>query len=154
MADIISKIPDKLFSLQVKLYVNAAIFSLRNTKETSNCQRQCSQDLFQRSISEYQFIFLPNRSIFIILVLHDFTKPTSFFINCRLAGSHLIRSRFFCIRITYHYTPFVQRGRNHRIRRISRYVKTRSRYTDIHFVCLYHERFRYILLYFKISLAY
>ena len=26
MADIISKIPDKLFSLQVKLYVNAAIF--------------------------------------------------------------------------------------------------------------------------------
>lgn len=25
MADIISKIPDKLFSLQVKLYVNAAI---------------------------------------------------------------------------------------------------------------------------------
>ena len=37
MADIISKIPDKLFSLQVKLYVNAAIFSLRISKETSNC---------------------------------------------------------------------------------------------------------------------
>ena len=35
MADIISKIPDKLFSLQVKLYVNAAIFSLRISKETS-----------------------------------------------------------------------------------------------------------------------
>ena len=38
MADIISKIPDKLFSLQVKLYVNAAIFSLRISKETSNCR--------------------------------------------------------------------------------------------------------------------
>ena len=38
MADIISKILVKLFSLQVNLYVNAVIFSLWTSKETSNCR--------------------------------------------------------------------------------------------------------------------
>ena len=119
MADIISKIPDKLSELAGEIICERSYLFTADIKRNVKLSRQCSQDLFQRSISEYQFIFLPNRSIFIILVLHDFTKPTSFFINCSLAGSHLICSRFFCIRITYHYTPFVQRGRNHRIHQIT-----------------------------------
>ena len=47
MADIISKIPDKLFSLQVKLYRERSYLFHCGYQRNVKLSRQCSQDLFK-----------------------------------------------------------------------------------------------------------